>query len=262
MDFRERWKEVSQAKKSLLCVGIDAAEPEQRAELRVESTTDKVAWTLATIDAVAPYAAAIKLNRNYYKDIDRAAMQAITARVHAHGMLAIDDSKLADIGETNDAGIYHARREGYDAITYAPFPGNTEQAAAQARKHGLGLIVLVLMSNPEYGLMKNATIQGQPLYLFLAEEAARCQAAGVVIGATSAQNHIEAKEIAAVAARLPEALVLVPGMGAQGGELGPILGAFGARTLVNVGRAIIYADDPRSQARHYRDMIEALRASL
>lgn len=262
MDFRERWLAASTAKQSLLCVGIDAAEAEQRGEQSLKGQQGKVDWTLRTIEAVAPYAAAIKLNRNYYKDIDRAAMQKINACIHALGMLSIDDSKLADIGETNDAGIYHARQEGYDAITYAPFPGNTLQAGEQAQRHGLGLIVLVLMSNPEYGLMKNAQIEGQALYLYLAEQAAKAQAAGVVIGAPSPRNHINPAEIEAVASRLPGALALVPGVGAQGGELAPILRVFGARSLINVGRAIIYAADPAKEARLYRDQIEGLRGSL
>ncbi len=261
MGFREDWLKTVEKKKSLLCVGIDAGEKAQRNDQYVPEGEDKTAWTLRLIDQVAPYAAAIKLNRNYYKDIDRSAMQKINARIHEAGMLSIDDSKLADIGETNDAGIYQAQREGFDAITYAPFPGNTLQAGAQADKHGLGLIVLVLMSNPEYALMKHAEIDGQPLYLYLAEQAALAQAAGVVIGAPSLQNHIGLAEIEAVAKRLPESLVLVPGIGAQGGELSPILKVFGARTIANVGRAIIYARDPAAEAKLFRDRIEALRVS-
>ncbi|MFY7929249.1 MAG: orotidine 5'-phosphate decarboxylase [Oligoflexus sp.] len=257
MSFREQWIEAARRKKSLLCVGIDAGEKEQRGHLFVPEEEHKVEWTLRIIECVAPYAAAIKLNRNYYKDISRIEMQSLNAAIHAQGMLSIDDSKLADIGETNDAGIYHAKREGFDAITYAPFPGNMLQAAEQGRRHDLGVIALVLMSNPEFRHMKSAQINGQDFYLYLADQAAEARVDGIVMGAPSAQNHITRAEIMAVAQRLPQALVLVPGIGAQGGELGPILEHFGERTLANVGRAIIYDPDPATQARFYRDAIAA-----
>ncbi len=259
MGFREQWHEAVHRKNSLLCVGIDAAEPGQRTQKAMPPDISKVDWTLQLIEQVAPYAAGIKLNRNYYKDISRSEMQMINASIHRLGMVSIDDSKLADIGETNDAGIYHAREEGFDAITYAPFPGNTLQAAAQAAKHGIGLIVLVLMSNPEYRVMKEARLGDEPLYLYLAKQVAQGQAAGVVIGAPSPDNHISLNEIREVAQLLPDALVLVPGIGAQGGELTPILANFGERTIANVGRAIIYDPDPAAQARYFRDSIARLR---
>lgn len=261
MDFRQQWLAAAKNKNSLLCVGIDPAEPAQRHAQQIPLGADKLTWSLEIIDAVAPFAAGIKLNRNYYKDISRSAMQTLNARIHALGMVSIDDSKLADIGETNDAGIYHAKQEGFDAITYAPFPGNILQAAEQARKHELGLIPLILMSNPEYKLMKTAQIQGEPFYLYLARQSAKADVAGVVIGAPSQTNHITATEIAEVAALLPEALALVPGIGAQGGELGPILKLFGQRTIANVGRAIIFAKDPAAAAKSFREDIASI-ASL
>jgi orotidine-5'-phosphate decarboxylase len=113
------------------------------------------------------------------------------------------------------------------------------------------------MSNPDYRLMKTALINGEPLYRFLAQQSAEAKAAGIVIGAPSPGNHITLDEISEVARILPEALVLVPGIGAQGGDIAPILGIFGQRTIANVGRAIIYAQDPAQEARKYRDMIAA-----
>ncbi len=255
MDFRQKWLDAVQRKKSLLCVGIDPAEAAQRHGNQMPEGVSKTEWTRTIIEAVAPYTAAIKLNRNYFKDISREAMRSLNDRIHALGMVSIDDSKLADIGDTNDAGIYHAKQEGFDAVTYAPFPGNTLQAGAQAKAHDVGLIPLVLMSNPEYRLMKTALVNGEPLYRFLAHQSAEAQAAGIVIGAPSPGNHITIEEISEVARILPEALVLVPGIGAQGGDIAPILRIFGQRTIANVGRAIIYAKDPAQQAKEYRDMI-------
>lgn len=254
-NFRELWADAVQKKSSLLCVGIDAAEPAQRGSSSIPAGVSKLDWTLGIVDQVAPHAAAIKINRNYYKDLSRIEMQKLTARIRGHGMLSIDDTKLADIGDTNAAAIYHAKVEGYDALTYAPFPGNAMQAAAEARQQNIGLIMLVLMSNPEFKLMKDAQIDGKPFYLFLAEQAAKGDVDGVVIGAPSPSNHIQAAELDALAQKLSSATILVPGIGAQGGEIGSILQRFGRRTIVNVGRAIIYADNPGAEAKSYRDAI-------
>ena len=75
--------------------------------------------------------------------------------------MSIDDSKIADIGDTNDSAIYHAAKGAFDYITYAPFRGNIEAACEQSKKHNVGLITLALMSNPEYALIKNTTIDGE-----------------------------------------------------------------------------------------------------
>lgn len=255
LNFREQWAAAVERKKSLLCVGIDAAEVGQRSSKSIPNGVSKLDWTLEIVDKIAPYAAAVKINRNYYKDLSRVEMQKLTARIREHGMLSIDDTKLADIGDTNAAAIYHAKEEGYDALTYAPFPGNALQAAEQAREQKLGLIMLVLMSNPEFKLMKDAQIDGKPFYLYLAEQAAQGDVDGVVIGAPSPSNHITTTELDALAKVLKTATILVPGIGAQGGEIGPILARFGRRTVVNVGRAIIYAADPAKEAKTYCDAI-------
>ncbi len=255
--FRRDWLSVVDAKKSLLCVGIDPSEPGQRSAQSIPEGVDKVEWTLKIIDQVAPYSAAIKPNRNYYKDISRSDMQRITARIRQHGMLSIDDTKLADIGDTNAAALYHAAAEGYDSITYAPFPGNTIGTADEARRQKIGLIQLVLMSNPEFQVMKNAQVNGQNFYEFLADQAVTADVDGVVIGAPSKGNHIGLEELDRLAKKLTSQVILVPGIGAQGGEVGPILQRFGKRTMVNVGRAIIYSPDPAAEAKRYRDLIQA-----
>ena len=89
-------------------------------------------------------------------------MKSLIDAIHSYQMIAIDDSKLADIGETNDAGLYHASIEGYDFVTYAPFPANVAQASKQAIDRGIGLITLVLMSNPEHTLRRG--ILGNPIF--------------------------------------------------------------------------------------------------
>lgn len=262
MTFKNKWLAAVEQKQSILCVGLDPAEHGQRKGASLPIQQNKLDWCIDFIKKVSPHAAAIKPNRNYLKDFSRADMKALNDAIHHYGMVSIDDSKLADIGDTNDAGIYHAACEGYDAVTYAPFPGNIRETQAFAAHHHMGLIVLVLMSNPEYEVIKNATIKGQKAFEYFAHEVKACGADGIVIGAPSAKNHITPQEIHRVREIIGQPLVLVPGIGAQGGDLQEILKTFGDHTIANVGRAILYADDPANEARVYHRMIENMRKAM
>ena len=57
--------------------------------------------------------AAIKPNRQYFKDVSRDELKEINDYAHSLGLLSIDDSKIADIGDTNDSAIYHAAKRGF-----------------------------------------------------------------------------------------------------------------------------------------------------
>ena len=253
--FKTRWLETVARKHSLLCVGIDPAELGQRPGALLSTSDEKLAFCLDLVTQVAPFASAVKPNRNYFKDFSRAQMATLNRRIHECDMLSIDDSKLADIGETNDAGLFHAHAEGFDLITYAPFAGNIKDAAQKAQARNVGLITLVLMSNPEYRVIKEATINGMRAFEYFASEAARWDSPGIVIGAPSPDNHITKEEIARVRELVGERLVLVPGMGAQGGEVGAVLQHFGKMAIINVGRAIMNAKNPATAAQEYRDLI-------
>ena len=259
MSFAEKWKSTVEKKGSILCVGLDPAEYGQRPDQSLPLGARKLEWCLGFVEKVAPFAAAVKPNRNYVKDLSRTELKTLVDCIHEKGMLAIDDSKLADIGETNDAGFYHARQEGYDAVTYAPFPGNTKEAVTQAHGKGLGLIALVLMSNPEFEVMKNATIRGLKGFEYFAVQVAEYGCDGIVVGAPSPSNHVKDEEVRRVREIVGEKLVLMPGVGAQGGEARYILSVFGDNVIANVGRAILYASDPAKQAEDYRNKLNELR---
>lgn len=261
-NFQSQWLATVQNKNSILCVGLDPAEPGQRADFvweRLARGTSKLSACLSFVEEVAPHAAAIKLNRNYVKDFSRNEMRQLNDRIHALGMLSIDDCKLADIGETNDAAFFHAAAEGFDAVTYAPFPGNLREATAQAQKRGLGLIALVLMSNPEFENVKNLKTQSGFYYEHLAREVAAAGTDGVVIGAPSTKNHLREAELDRVKELAPNALVLMPGVGAQGGEADAVIRRFGDRVIANVGRAIMYSTDAAQEAAKFRDLFQKMR---
>lgn len=288
MTFLEKWLEVVDKKNSVLCAGLDPAEFAMgRGEKGLPELDDKREWALSYIEAVAPYCAALKPNMQYWKgpeDIE--SLVEISSLAHHLGMVVIDDSKLADIGSTNDAGVFYASQRA-DAVTFSPFAGNIEEAKKQAHDRGIGLISMVLMSNPEYEREKNKlvplkddigidqediiNVNGDKYikqYISLANDADQFELDGIVIGAPSSKNHITNEEIEKVRGYVRHPmLVLLPGVGAQGGEAGEIWKHFGNdRVIVNVGRSLMLPEGSNSNqvdqaitAEKYKEMLNELR---
>lgn len=288
----EKWVLAASRKNSILCAGLDPAEYWQGTENTLPEGADKLQWCLDFIDKVAPYAAAVKPNGNFFENLSGADKKKIVDRIHKHSMVAIWDRKLVDIGNTNDAGLYHTENFGFDAVTYSPFPGNFEEAATMAHNRGEGIIGMCIMSNPQHkgekmkllevtdkpeeyhlediveryeivvenGKRKEILHKYVPQYVQLARAAAAYKWDGVVIGAPSPGNHVSLNEVACVKSYVGDnMLVLMPGVGAQGGDADNVIKIFGDRVIVNVGRAVLNAKDPAKAAMQYRDMLNGIR---
>lgn len=292
--FREKWLEAVENKNSVLCAGLDPAETSMgRGKKGLFHLTPKHVYATGFLEAVAPYCAALKPNTQYWRnDDDRAFLEKLIARAHGLGLVVIDDAKLADIGSTNDAGFFNIARMGFDACTVAPYAGNIAEAAEQAHARGIGAITMCLMSNPEYSVEKNALmpvvddagyqpgdlieVPGQDglyvrRYVKLAHDAQSSGIDGIVIGAPSAKNHLTESELVRVRSYVSDdMLVLMPGVGAQGGEAEAIWQHFNPKNvIVNVGRALMFPDgnnDPvpkelAAKAEFYRDLLNEKRRS-
>ncbi len=288
MNFNEKYKEARGLREgSILCAGLDPAEFGMgRGEKGLAEGTVKKDWALQYVEAVAPFASALKINTNYWEDAgDVESLREIVELAKYNGMVVIEDSKRRDIGPTNDAGLFYTQRNGYDAATFSPFAGNLEEAAKQAHERGLGLISMCIMSNPEFEKVKNSWVEMvEPIalknetngdyiekmydlfwqlvdkrdrikisgsnhirnYLDLAFRAQAMGTDGIVIGAPSGKNHIKEFEIENVS-RVYNGLILVPGIGAQGGELILLRKYFDkGRLMVNVGRELMFPNGLRS----------------
>lgn len=271
MTFREKWNESVRINNSTLCAGLDPAEYDMgRGEKGLPEGVDKHEWASKYIDAVARHVAAVKPNLQFWKGHgDAEALQNLYDHLSdvlsKNGAVVIDDSKLADIGSTNDAGIYYAAKRA-DAVTFSPFAGNLEEAVKQAHDRGVGLISMCLMSNPEFAREKRklVPVKGDDYhrtdikwigeqtyveqYIQLARDAAEFKADGIVIGAPSGKNHITEGEIEVVKKYVgDDMLVLVPGVGAQGGEIKTLFKYFKPKNLiVNVGRDLMFPDGSKS----------------
>jgi orotidine-5'-phosphate decarboxylase len=291
MTFKEKWLESVERKDSVVCVGLDPADFEMgRGEKGLPNNINKLDWAEQYIKAVAPFCAAIKPNTQYWKDsFGMKNLEIITTIAKDLRLVTIEDSKLADIGSTNQAGLFYAQQKGFDAVTFSPFAGNLEEATNQAHDLGLGLISMCLMSNPEYETQKNKwvsvdeqrelyfkteiewirSIPHSPQYIFLAQEAANHDTDGIVIGAPSEKNHISHSNLKNVKSHVGEnTLILLPGIGAQGGEADIIYNFFGKdQVIVNVGRELMFPKGSQSSpldqayaAEVYRDILNDFRS--
>ena len=183
----------------------------------------------------------------------------VTERARSLGILVLLDAKRGDIGSTADAYARAYLEPGSpteaDALTINPYLGldSLEPFAARAEANGRGLFVLVKTSNPGSGDLQDLDLGGRPVYETVADMLAPLalrlkgkqtdwSSLGVVVGATYPG------EAQAVRARLPDAVFLVPGYGAQGATAGEAVAGFvpGPRGLeggvVNSSRGILFPE--------------------
>ena len=240
---------------SLLCVGLDPA-------LDIP-TPDVLPRMKAIIDATAASVCAYKPNSAFFEARGQegwSALSQLISYVHDAGRLVILDAKRGDISTTAEA---YAKAcfdvLGADAVTVNPLLGgdSIEAFACRADK---GLFMLCHTSNPGARDIQEQLIGGRPLFELLAEKASAWNTRGnigLVVGATYPET------LARVRALVPDMWILLPGIGAQGGDLeASIAAGMNAErsgVLVNVSRAICQARDPGAAARDYRDRINAAR---
>lgn len=257
-------------KNSVLCVGLDPALPEQRDNnvisenyLVCSESESRLNFCLDIIEHTCDFCCAYKPNNQYIAGFTENQHKKLTNAIRRVDAISILDYKLNDIGATVDSALFHTRRWGYDAVTFNPLLGNIETTIdlARLKKPELGIIVLVLTSNKEaLKYLKGATIKGEPLYISIAEDVRRYDADGCVVGAT---GHITEAEIKRIRATVGEdCVLLIPGIGAQKGDPTKVINAGGKNILINVGRDIIYHDNPKERAKEYNHMFNEIRMSL
>ena len=289
MKLLERWREIVEGRDSVLCAGLDPPPFSMgRGAMGLPEGTLKRDWIFSYLDAVSPSCGAVKPNIQYWKDAgDPELLEEVYLYAQAAGLIVIEDSKLADIGSTNGAGIYYAARRS-DGVTLAPFAGNMAEACTQAADADLAIISMCLMSNPEYNNEKNKmvpvdalpgegadpfqqddilTVNGSryvPQYLHLAAAAARHGADGIVVGAPSRDNHITREEIEKVnSVTGVSRVILAPGVGAQGGEASELFEVFGRdRVMVNVGRGLMFPEGSGSTPEQQQRAAEGYKNTL
>ncbi len=238
MKFIDRLKNVSKKNNSLLCIGLDVdlnKIPKQHSTI--------FEFNKAIIDATKDLVCAYKPNIAFYEMYGIKGIEALIQTIdyiHKFDIPVILDAKRGDIGNSS-AAYAKAVFEVYkaDAVTVSPYMGYDSVKPFIDYKDK-GVFVLCLTSNP------GAKDFQPPVYKAVAKKFGDC---GLVVGATKPE---ELKEIRRIA---PNALLLIPGVGAQGGDLESIVKIGGKNIIINASRSIIYADDPRKAAQTLRDQI-------
>jgi uridine monophosphate synthetase len=257
MIFFEQLEQRARDADSLLCVGLDPRS-EDAIAAREECTR--------LIDATAEYACAFKPNAAFFEAFGAAGMAAlkdVIAHVPA-GIPVILDAKRGDIADTAEAYARAAFDElGAQAITLNPYLGG-EALRPFLTRSDRGAFVLCKTSNPGADEFQGSKLQdaGRTLYEMVAQHAQQWNVngnVGLVVGATDPQALVR------VRAAAPDLWFLVPGVGAQGGDLQAALEAGlrpdGLGLLVNVSRQIAKASDPHEEAGRVRDEINVVRSA-
>ena len=250
--FADRLRQACATSGSLVCVGLDPDLQKIPSEL-ARDPEPFLAFNRRIVDATADLAAAYKPQIAFYsalgKEMELAASIAYI-RERAPHALVILDAKRNDIGNTAAAYASEAfDRYGADAVTVNPYMGEDSVRPFLARPDR-GAILLCRTSNPGARDFQDLLVDGLPLYRRVAERADRdwnaTQNLMLVVGATYPA------EMADLRRAHPSLWFLVPGIGAQGGDLERTLAAgLDARCaglLINSSRGIIYAGGGSAKA--------------
>lgn len=257
---------------TLLCVGLDPARGRMPAGIP-DTAAGAAELCRRVIDATADLALAYKPNLAFFLAFGREGLDALyTVRTSIPAELpVILDCKVGDIDSTAAAYATSWFDElGVDAITVHPYLGE-DSLAPFMDYAGKGVIVLAKTSNPGSGDLQDRTLAGSgtPLYRYVARRAAAWDerhpaSIGLVVGATYPDQLREVRQEA------PDLPILLPGIGAQGGDLDASLAAAlrpdGAGVLCSASRGIMYAssgddaaDAARAAASGLRDRINTFR---
>jgi len=231
------------------------------------------AFGRAVVEATAGVAAAYKPNSAFYEALGEDGFRALRETAAAIRELAPEavvllDAKRADIGSTNVGYVTAAFDElGADAITVHPYLGGEALAPFLERPEKL-VFVLARTSNSGAGEFQDLAADGLPLYRHVARAVAREWNAngncGLVVGATYPA------ELRAIREDVPPTMpFLIPGIGAQGGDLGAVVGAHreaGSNAyLIAASRSVIYAssgeDFADAAGREAKELDAAIRAA-
>lgn len=251
LSFFEKLENRSKAIDSLLCVGLDP-HPEDLPEQTAEAAKT---FCLRLIEATLPYALAYKPNAAFFEIFGSEGWDALKSVIKAvpEGIPVILDAKRGDISSTAQA---YARSAfvtlGADAITLSPYLGYDSIAPFMADPEK-GLFLLCKTSNPGSVDLQDLQLGGKYATLKVYEKVASFAHdwnikgnLGLVVGATFPEALQRVRKYA------PDAWLLAPGIGAQGGDLSKAMTAGlredGLGLLINISRSISRAGDPADVA--------------
>lgn len=236
---------------SALCVGLDPRPERHGSNSEIESFCENV------IGETAEFAACFKPNIAYFEALGvegYAMIDRLIGRMKDTGVPIVLDAKRGDIGTTQE---HYAK--GYfggwdvDAVTLSPYMG-FDSVEPFLQYPGKGVYLLGVTSNAGAADLETHDLaSGRKVFELVGDMAGRAAdspagegSIGLVLGLTNVSDD--------VLARMPDVPLLIPGLGAQGGDLETLRGASRtAPNVINVSRGILYADDKLSFTERAKD---------
>jgi orotidine-5'-phosphate decarboxylase len=266
--FVDKLSAVSARNNSFLCVGLDP-DPDRFPDHLKASDDAILEFNRAIIEQTSDLVCAYKLNLAFYEVSGPRGLESMekTLKLIPDEVVVIADAKRGDLG--NSARMYAQALFdyfGFDGATVNPYQGR-DAVQPFLDYQDKGVFVLCLTSNASARDIQDLTVNGHPLYMEIASAVRSWNTngnAGLVVGATNAESLSDIRSVA------PDMPLLVPGIGAQGGDLAAVMQAGpdqeGGGLLINSSRGIIHASSEpdfaevaRAAAITLRDEINALR---
>ena len=262
--------EAQWEKGKFLCVGLDSDLDKIPPSAHIDGTRESIVYfNRAIVDATKDLVCSYKPNPAFYEaqgDEGWKALRETIQYIHeaAPDVAVILDAKRADIGNTNEAYAKSAFDHLHaDAITVNPYPGREALLPFLERKDK-GVIVWCRTSNGGAGEFQDLTVEGEPLYKTVARHVAEkwnengnC---ALVVGATYPDELAEVRKI------VGDMPILIPGIGAQSGDLEKTVKAGkdgrGRGIIIAASRAVIFASNGPNFAEAAREKATALHGAI
>ena len=270
MRYLEKLAAAQQQNRSWLCVGLDPVPEKLPISITNRHDEPVLPFNRAIIDATADLVCAYKPNLGFYLQWGAAGMIALErtiAYIPSHIPIIVD-CKTGDIGSTQTAWARGVLDEwGADAITVNPFVGADAVLPVIGSRPQKAAYLLARTSNPSATQFQGDMRQPGNLSVEVMRQSQTWVvqgSLGYVIGATYPEELAIARDVA------PQANFLIPGIGAQGGDLaaavhygpdsvaGPVISA--SRSVIFAGIGLDFADKARAAALELRDQINGLRS--
>ena len=261
MIFQEKLDRIVKKNKSLVCVGLDSDVE------KIPGKKSQFLFNKSIIEATYTQVCSYKLNTAFYESIGlKGILQLKLTTKYLKDKYPeipiIIDAKRGDIGNTNRGYVQFVFTYlGADAVTVHPYLG-AEAIGPFLERKDKGIIILCRTSNRGAGEFQDLKVKGAPLYKIVAENVVKkwnknknCL---LVVGAT---YPAELKEVRKIVGQ--DLTLLVPGIGAQGGDIKATLSAGlnknKAGLIINSSRAIIFSKNPREEAKKLKENINKYR---
>lgn len=242
MNFNQKIFQTQLSRNSLLCIGLDS-DINRIPENLKKSENPQLEFNRLIIQSTKDLVCAYKLNLAFYEETGYLGIQALekTLELIPEEIIKIADGKRGDIGNTAQKQANTLLKLfNFDAVTVNPYMGHDaiEPFISYSEK---GVFVLCITSNPGSKDFQYLSFSGKPLFEHVALKAKKWNKnnnIGLVVGAT----HIG--ELKKLRTLLPELPFLIPGIGAQKGDLEKTIkyacSNNGYNAIINIGRSIIF----------------------